>query len=149
MSLPPESTLEDVKVRISEAIKNPNVGKTEQVVLKGGPRAYKLATLFEILNPDTESVHHYTLKIDSIDRKKTGWFYKPEKSISLEGQDPDEIQRLFYFLQAHLEGKLLQPGDLHIIRAKEYQKLENLISQIPDLASPDRAPRVRAPRVRS
>jgi len=34
MSLPPESTLEDVKVRIRESVNNPNVGKIEQVVLK-------------------------------------------------------------------------------------------------------------------
>lgn len=137
MSLPPETTLEDVKVRIRESTKNQNVGKTEQVVLKDGPRAYKLATLIEILNPETGKVHHYTLKIDSIDRKKSGWFYKPEKSVALEGKETDEIQRLFYFLQAHLEGRLLQPGDLHIIKAEEYQKLENLVNLIPDLASPD------------
>ena len=40
MSLPPEASLDDVKVRIRESIKNPNVGKVEQVVLKedGGPK---------------------------------------------------------------------------------------------------------------
>ncbi len=34
MNLPPESTLEDVKVRIRESIRNPNVDNLEQVALK-------------------------------------------------------------------------------------------------------------------
>ena len=66
MSLPPESTIDDVKVRIRESVKNPNVGRTEQVVLKEGPRSFKLATLFEILNPGAKETHHYSLRIDSI-----------------------------------------------------------------------------------
>lgn len=101
MSLPPESTIDDVKVRIRKSIQNPNVGRIEQVILKEGPRAFRLATLYEILKPDTGDLHHYSLKIDSIDRKKDGWFYKPKKSISLNGRNPDEIEHLFRFLQAH------------------------------------------------
>src|SRR5450759_3054035 len=138
MSLPPESTLEDVKVRISKSIRNPNVGDVKQVVLKEGPRAFRLATLFEILDPKSHKVHHYSLKIDSIDRTKACWFDKPEKSVLLEGNKPDEIDRLFQFLRAHFEGKLSDAnGDLHIISEYEYEKLENLITLMPDLASPD------------
>ena len=43
--LPPETSLEDVKVRIKETYTNPNVAKTHQVVLKPGPRTFKIATL--------------------------------------------------------------------------------------------------------
>ena len=138
MSLPSDSTLDDVKVRIRESVKNPNIGKTEQVVLKEGPRSFRLATVFEILDPEAGELHHYSLRIDSINRKKEGWFYKPEKSIWLDGQEPDEIERLFKFLKAHMEGKLTNAkGDLHIISSNEYEKLENLIDLIPNLASPD------------
>lgn len=138
MSLPPESTFEDVKVRIRESVKNPNVGKIEQVTLKEGPRVFRLATLMEIINTSSGEVHHYALKIDSIDKKKAGWFYKPEKSVSLEGRNPDEIECLFRFLKAHLEGKLSgATGDLHIIGSENYEKLERLIDLIPQLASPD------------
>jgi len=56
MSLPPDSTLDDAKVRIRESVKNPNVGKTEQAVLKEGPRAFRLATLFEIMNPESGEI---------------------------------------------------------------------------------------------
>lgn len=138
MSLSPEATFEDVKVRIRQSIRNPNVGKVEQVALREGPRAFRLATLFEILDPSVGEPHHYVLRIDSIDRKKDGWFHKPEKSVALEGRDPDEIDRLFQFLRAHVEGKLAEAtGDLHIIRSSDYDKLENLLDLVPKLASPD------------
>lgn len=137
MSLPPEATFEEVKVRIRKATRNPNVGRTEQVVLKEGPRAFRLATLMEIIKPDSGDVHHHVLKIDSIDRTKKGWFYRPEKSVSLEGQEPDEIDRLFCFMKAHLEGKLHSIGDLHILNSTEYEKLGKLIDLVPNLASPD------------
>lgn len=139
MSLPPESTLEEVKVRIREAVnKKSNVGRIEQVELKSGPRSFRLATLWEILNPETNEFHHYSLKIESINRNKKGWFYNPEKSISLVGKEPDEIQRLFYFLKAHLEGKLSElDGEIRIVKSKDYEKLERLIDLLPNLTSPD------------
>lgn len=136
--LPPESSLDDVKVRIREAYTNPNVGKIEQVVLREGPRAFRLATLIEIMDPSTGVPHHYSLKIDSIDRRKAGWFHKPEKSVRLEGDNPDEIERLCRFLQAHLEGNLSESsGELHVLRSEDYRKLEAVVEQIPKWASPD------------
>lgn len=138
MSLPPEATIEDVKVRIRKSMRNPHIGKVEQAVLREGPRAFRLATLFEILNPGDSSHHHYTLRLDSIDKKKTGWFHKPEKSITLEANEPDEISRLYRFLTAHLAGTLSEAsGDVRIISSAEYKKLENLLELLPNLASPD------------
>ena len=84
MPLPPESTLDDVKLRIRESYQNPNVGQIYQVVLKEGPRTFRIATLLEILDGKTRTFHHFSLKLDSIDRKKQGWFSKPEKSVRLQ-----------------------------------------------------------------
>lgn len=137
-SLPPELSLDDVRVRIRKAYTNPNVGKIEQVVLKEGPRAFRLATLLEIVDPKTREPHHYSLKIDSIDRLRAGWFHKPEKSVRLDGHDPNEIERLCRFLQAHLEGKLPESaGELHVLRSEDYQRLEAVVEQMPNLPSPD------------
>lgn len=137
MSLPPDASLDDVKVRIREACRNPHVGRIEQVVLKSGPRAFRLATLLEILDSEGNP-HHHSLKIDSIDKRKDGWFYKPERSVRLEGQSPDEIERLARFLQAHLEGHLDSPtGDLHILRSEDYARLEAFIEHLPRWATPD------------
>lgn len=127
--LPPETTLDDVKVRIRKAYKNPNVGKIHQAVLKDGPRTFRLATLLEIIDTKTGDLHHYSLKIDSIERLKAGWFSKPQKSVRLEGDNPNEIEHLCRFLNALTEGKLSnRTGELHIIGSDEYEKLENLLN---------------------
>lgn len=137
--LPPETSLDEVKVRIRESYRNPNVGKIHQVVLKDGPRVVRTATLLEIINPNTGGFHHYSLKIDSIDRTKSGWFYRPERSIRLEGESPDEIEHLYRFLSALMEGSLSdRTGELHIIGSDEYAKLENLLDVMPSLASSDK-----------
>jgi len=139
-SLPPETSLEDVKVKIRQSYSNPNVGQIHQVVLKDGPRTFRIATLIEILDPSKKELHHYSLKIDSIDRKKkTGWFHKPEKSVRLEGNKPNEIEHLYRFLTAVTEGRLAQKsGDLHIIGTDDYIKLESMIGVLPNLANADK-----------
>ncbi len=144
-SLPASTSLEEVKVRIRESYSNPHVGKIHQVVLKEGPRTFHIATLLEIIEPGTRALHHYSLKIDSIDRLKAGWFAKPEKSIRLEGDDPNEIERLYAFLQAATEGKFgNKTGDLRIIGSTEYAKLEELLTMLPALASPDKIELIKA-----
>lgn len=41
-SLPPDNSLDDVKVRIRKSYSNPNVGQIHQVVLKDGPRTFRI-----------------------------------------------------------------------------------------------------------
>lgn len=138
-SLPSDKTLDDVLVRIKQSYKNPHVRSITQVVLKNGPRAFRIATLLELIDPTTNQFHHYSLKIDQIDRTKKVWSAKPEKSIRLEGKDPDELEKLHTFLEASLTGKLKsQSGDLHLIRGEDYPKLEQLLRVLPRLARSDR-----------
>jgi len=143
--LPHDTSLEEVKVRIRQSYSNPNVGKIHQVVLKDGPRAFRIATLLEILDPKTESLHHYSLKIDSIDRRTNkGWFAKPEKSVRLEGNEPNEIEHLYRFLTALTEGRLSsKTGDLRVIGSHDYEKLEKLLDVLPNLASSDKVELVK------
>lgn len=75
MPLSPDQSLGEVKLRIRESIRNPNVGQIYQAVLKEGPRTFRLATLLEIVDGKSSQFHHFSLKIDSIDRKNSGWFY--------------------------------------------------------------------------
>ena len=138
-SLPPENTIDDVKIRIQESYKNPNVRRVTQAVLKEGPRAFKIASLMEIINPKTKEFHHYSLKIDHIDKTKAGWFYKPERSVRLEGKEPDEIENLFKFLAAaYTEEFGKASGEMHLISSDDYAKLENLVEVIPNIADTDK-----------
>ena len=133
--LPAENTIDDVKIRIQESYNNPNVRKVTQAVLKEGPRVFKIASLMEIVNPETDEFHHFSLKIDHINKTKKGWFYKPEKSVRLEGKDPNEIEKLYQFLDAALKGEFSDAtGKMHLISDTDYAKLENLIDAIPNIA---------------
>jgi hypothetical protein len=140
--LPPETTFDEVKVRIQQTFRNPNVGFVKQVVLKDGPRTYRLASLFEIKNPNTNEFHHYCLKIDSLDfRKKDGWFAKVDKSVSIDGDGDEggELEKLYKFLCAVYEDKLPnQSGHVHIIDAKDYARLEKILDALPNLAAADK-----------
>lgn len=137
--LPPENSLDDVKVRIKQTYSNPNVKRIMQCVLKEGPRAFKIATLLEVIDPATGEFHHYSLKLDHIDRNKSGWFAKPEKSARLESKAPDEIEKLFRFLDAVYGQQLTgQAGELHLIRGEEYKQLEGLLNTISNFANTDK-----------
>lgn len=85
------------------------------------------------------SLTEYSLKIDHIDRLKAGWFAKPERSIRLEGDAPDEIEKLYRFLHALYQDKLSTgTGELHVIRSEDYAKLETLLDTLPNLAATDK-----------
>jgi hypothetical protein len=138
-TLPPENTIDDVKVRIQESYKNPNVRRVTQTVLKEGPRAFKIASLIEIINPATDEFHHYSLKIDHIDKTRAGWFYKPERSVRLEGKEPDEIEKLLKFLTAAYQDEFNDAsGEMHLVSSDDYAKLENLVEAVPNIADTDK-----------
>ena len=137
--LDPENSFDDVLVRIKTSYRNPYVGRIQQAVLKDGPQTFKVATLLEIINPRSSETHHYDLKIDYINRRKNGWFNKPERSIRLSGEDSDEIEKLHRFISAHLADTLAaDPGELHLIRSEDYQQLEELVSCLPNLPKSDK-----------
>jgi hypothetical protein len=138
-TLPPENSLDDVKIRINKSYKNPSVRSITQAVLKEGPRAFKIATMLEVINPKNGEFHHYSLKIDHIDKTKAGWFYKAEKSVRLEGKKPDEIEKLYLFLQAAYQNEFDdKSGELHLISSIDYAKLENILDSIPNIADTDK-----------
>lgn len=56
-------------------------------------------------------------------------------SIRLEGQEPDEIEKLYRFLGASLKDKFgEETGELHLIRGEDYAKLEELVKVLPNPA---------------
>ena len=132
--LPSELSLEDVQVRIRTSGGNPNIGKTHQVVLKNGPRTYRVATIFEIMDPTKGTLHHLSLRLDSFDKTKAGWKIKPDKLIRLEGEDPDEIGALEAFLSTALANKsTTATGSFHLVPDAKFRFLEDLALALPKL----------------
>jgi len=136
-TFPPDLSLEDITVKIQQTSGNPNIGKTHQVVLKNGPRAYRIATIFEIINPATQAIHHLSLQIDSFDKTKKAWRDKPDKKIRLDGKKPDEIKILSDFLSGVLSANYPDiAGEVRVIPSDKYNTLENLAGLLPKLPEP-------------
>ncbi len=138
-TFPPGLSVEDIKIKIRQTYRNPNIGKTHQVVLKDGPKAYRIATIFEIMKPSTKELHHLSLKIDSFDKTKKEWRGKPEKSVAVDGDDPDEITILYEFLSARLsESYPESSGDFQLVSYSQYKLLESLSDLLPQLPGAER-----------
>lgn len=139
MPLPPDASLEEVKLRIRETNKNPNVGKVTTVVLKDGPRSYKLATLFEVLEANSKALHHYYLRLDHVRRDKDGWHSKVDKIITLEDDTNKELRKLYLFLAAvYGEGLAGATGDVRLVSAENYARVEEILRLVPDIAQPEK-----------
>ena len=146
-ALPYETTVEDVIVRIESRLsQNQNVREKISAVLKNGPRAFRVATLYEIINPDTNEHHHWCLKITSIDRSKTkGWNIKPEKTVSLDDDGSRELQVLADILKRARGGEFAdQEGEFHLVPASEMQGIKALLRAARGANSEQRMRVVRA-----
>lgn len=115
-------------------MKNPNVRAVTQAPLREGPRVFRYATLYEIIDPVTQTHHHWCLRIDTISRtKKAGWTSKPEKSVILESDGRDEIGDLLTLLQAARQGHLpAESGDYHIVGAGEFSAVRQVLDLVRD-----------------
>jgi hypothetical protein len=144
--LPYETTPADVILRIESNIRNPNVREVVSTVLKDGPRAYRIATLYEIVDPATQEHHHWCLRINSFDRtKKTGWSFKADKSVSLDDDGSQELATLAQLIQRAHAGLLAQPsGEYHLISAEQMKSVRTLLRFVRRAGSTQRMRLVRA-----
>jgi hypothetical protein len=134
---PPDLSIEEIKIKIKQTSTNPNIGKTHQVTLKGGPRAFRIATIFEILDPKTNELHHLSLKLNSFNKTKVAWKSKPEKDINIDGKDPNEIKILSDFLSAVLsEHYPDSTGTFRVVKSAQYELVKNLAGLLPKLPGP-------------
>ncbi|MBD2296626.1 DUF4263 domain-containing protein [Anabaena sphaerica FACHB-251] len=106
----------------------PDLDKMESVILKQGPRSIKQAKYTTIRDRHTEKVHHYSLSIQTFGLIQKQWKEKPEKSITLESEDDDEIQKLMDFLAAtHGNTSSMPDGDYTILKVPTQDiNLENI-----------------------
>jgi hypothetical protein len=140
----PDSTLEDIKIAIQRSYMNPNIGRTFQSVLKKGPRTYKIATIFEIINTKTEEHHHFSLRLDSFDKLKAGWKYKPERSIHIDGDD-GEIERLVRFICGATECETpSESGSFRLVDEDSYLTAQNIASLVQKSDSSEKSQLMRA-----
>ena len=108
------STLDQVMIkrRVIEQERNPDVDMQDSIILKNGPRAFKVATFWRIVDRHTGELHHHALKIETFNKRKIGWEYDADHSVTLDDDRGDEILQLERFLGAVCHASIPDaPGD--------------------------------------
>ncbi|HEX6939498.1 MAG TPA: Shedu anti-phage system protein SduA domain-containing protein [Longimicrobiales bacterium] len=137
---PYEFSLEQVLVERRKSLRNPNIGEVYSTVLKEGLYSTKIAVLFEILDPRDKVRHHYSLKLETLRHtKKEGWQVKPERSITLEGDAPDEIAALVQFINS-ITGEHLpeEAGRYVILKEGEFRSFSDLVALLRGIDSAEK-----------
>lgn len=128
-TLPYDTSSDDLILRIEAKLRNPNVGRVVSMVLKPGPRAYRVATLYQIVNPANGEHHHWCLRINSFDRTKSkGWSFKPAASVSMDDDGTSELGKLAEFIHAAQGGRLSEPtGEYQLVPATQIESIKTLL----------------------
>ena len=137
-TFPNTHTLDDIKLHIRQTHSNPNVGATHQVTLKDGPRAFHIATVFEIRDPAERKTHHYSLRVDKYNKKKNGWVEYPPQCDWI-ATEPEELPKLFRLLQTVVEGSIPgATGEYRIIDETRYAGVEEAVKLFERADSPEK-----------
>ncbi len=114
-----DASIDEILVERRKANRNPNIGSVDHVVLKDGPRSRKWALLYQIIDPKTGETHHYSLRLEAArGTKAKGWAVEAERSISLDSEGDDEIERLMLFLWGVLKEGLPGEGRWSVLNAR-------------------------------
>lgn len=144
--IPYSTDPQDIAVRIEAGFRNPNIGRVMTTQIRAGPQTYRWATLYEIMNPKTDSRHHYALRIDTYKRTKAhGWQLKPDRCISLGDDRSDELGRLSTLLASALGGNLpAETGEYRVLGSKEFDSLRDVLRVVRQANSPQKLKYLRA-----
>ena len=79
--------------------KFPDLMIRDKVVLKNGPKAYKVALHWALLDRHTGELHHHAVTIETYHKVKAGWTASVNQKVTLNDEDGDEITPLAIFLR--------------------------------------------------
>lgn len=144
--IPYSTDPQDIAVRIEAGLRNPNIGRVMTTQIRAGPQTYRWATLYEIMDPKTDSHHHYALRIDTYKRTKAhGWELKPDRCLSLGDDTSDELGRLSTLLASALGGSLpAETGEYRVLGSKEFDSLRDVLRVVRQANSPRKLKYLRA-----
>lgn len=131
IATPYELTPDEIRVRIQAEVRNPNVREVYSTTLKNGPRTFRFATVFEIVD-GVGAHHHFCLRLDTYIRTKSvGWSQKPEKSVTIDSQDPSEIAILMNFLRPVIARDLPSTtGEYHVLDGQKFKNIKDLMGVV-------------------
>ena len=123
--LKPEEVV--LKITTYEATQNPDYKLIHNGYLKEGPRAYKVAIMYEVVNRHTKEFHHFVLDIVSLQKLKRGWYFTYESKFTLNGAQ-GEVDALFKFLSLFYNGGApTEAGTFYTVTDAEVAKMQPLV----------------------
>lgn len=126
---PPTLKPEEVVLKITtyEATQNPDYRLIHNAYLKEGPRSYKVAIMYEVIDRNAKTFHHLVLDIISLQKLKKGWFFTYEHKFTLNSQE-GEIDALYKFLSLfHHGGAPVTAGTFYTVTDDEIAKMKPLV----------------------
>ena len=109
-------TVEEIIVERRRAHDNPSIRWVDSAIIKDLPRSRTIALLYEIVDPNTDQQHHYSLKIETLtSTKESGWQFQSERSISLESKESNEIAKLVTFLVSVMGSDIPQESGTYTV----------------------------------
>jgi hypothetical protein len=126
---PAELKPEEVVLKITtyEATQNPDYRLIHNGYIKEGPRAYKVAIMYEVVNRHTKEFHHFVLDIVSLQRLKRGWYFTYESKFTLNGEK-GEVDALYKFLSLFYNGGApTEAGTFYTVTDEEVAKMKPLV----------------------
>lgn len=124
-SLTPDELLTEVKVSLTQT--SPDIDISSSVILKDGPRVYKIAIIYTFKSRNTGEIKHNSLHLKSFKKTKAGYQEKADNSLILSDENTDEIQKLYDFIFAHCDSIIPRAnGDYLLVKADIYEKLETI-----------------------
>ncbi len=122
-----------LKRRAVEEAANPDIRMVDSVILKDGPRVYRVATHWMIVNRHAGELHHHAIKLTSYRKEKGGWKHLDEHSITIDDQEGDEISTLATFLGVAKSADVPDsPGDYVVIPVLQEEIAEQSVHQLLD-----------------
>lgn len=115
--LPSDQNIEAVlfeRQRVEQE-RNPDIQLIDKVILKNGPRAFKVASHWVFVNRHTGEINHHTLRLETFRKAKLGWSMDAEHSLTLEDRAEQEVTRLLHFLNVVFGRDFLEPSGNYLI----------------------------------
>jgi hypothetical protein len=125
-----------IKRQKMEMEAKPDLAARSSVILKNGPRSFKVATHWVLKNRHTNEVHHQAVKIQTFSKNAAGWTLDKPHSVTVDDLKGDEIRALAVFLNSILGQNIPEETEeyLAISTIKNYENKAELISQVLTLA---------------
>jgi hypothetical protein len=138
-AVPPGSpeTATLVQVNVLDRERHPDLFSVKSTVLREGPTLKREAKYTTVLDRNTYAIHHYSLTIQTYRTNKGRLEPDPRKSVTLDTDGVDEIERLLRLVQTAYDGSLPDADGRYLVipaaaAQPEAETLQTIINNLDD-----------------